>query len=75
MNEITKKIIDQAKRECVIPGAFTADEYLNKTVELTVKECIDICEKYAESVLKYSQFSAQGAKDCVELIKNKLGVE
>lgn len=74
MNELIKNLADRAKRECVTPGAFTADEYLETFAKLVAEECVKLCQDHSEFLLRFSQFGANAAEDCAKIIKEKFDV-
>ena len=70
MNERVKELMQAA--------GYAAPELAGraqKLSELIVNECIKECEDYAAKVLKYSQFGANGATDCANILKEKLGTK
>ncbi len=49
--------------------------FTGKLSELIVEECAQECDNYSASVLKFSQFGSNAAKDCANIIREKLGVK
>ena len=47
--------------------------FTGKLSELIVEECAKECDKYSATVLRFSQFGSNAAKDCANIIRENLG--
>lgn len=70
MNNLIESLAAKANFGHIEHGEVAFDERLEAFAHYVILECIHVCDEHAARIMFYSQFGAESARDCAQLIRD-----